>query len=161
MSGYGSMQASPFWKRVMAVTGILCLITLITPALYFAKYLVFDRAAEAAEAGMPAHRVDCIPYGKTPAAPCPVISPPLEFQYVEMQRNLAAKGGDPAVRSGAADWLAQLVRMPNALITHPVECMLAKTTISSVAATDPDQSVRAAAAQSLERVMQNGVVIER
>ncbi len=144
MSGYEKMNASPFWKKVMAVTGILCVVTLMTPPAFFFKYAIFDSPAEKAAALNTVSQ-----------------NPPLNFHYVQLEMNRAnSANSDINSRTIAINWLASLVLKPYAQITHPVECMLAKSTLSSLA-TDPNPSIKTVASNAITSVAQKGAVIER
>jgi hypothetical protein len=145
MSGYGSMKASPFWKGVMHVTGILCLVTLMTPPAFYFKYLIFDSPGEAAAAN---------------AANSPTL-PPLSFHYVQVEINRAnSVSASDNSRIQAVTWLRSLVLSPNAQISHPVECMLAKSTLGTLAMTS-NPAVKIAASDAITDVAEHGAVIER
>jgi hypothetical protein len=140
------MDASPFWKGVMRVTGILCLVTLMTPPAYYFKYLIFDSPGE--NAALSATNI--------PA------NPPLSFHYIQLEINRANSVQTAAqAREQAISWLESLVLSPNAQITHPVECMLAKSTLSTLAVTNTNPAVQIAASTALDAVARNGAVIER
>jgi hypothetical protein len=146
MSGYGSMNASPFWKAVMHVTGLLCLVTLFTPPAFFFKYLIFDHPGELAEV-------------TTVDAPA---TPPLAFRYIQLETARASKQSAPVKsREDAISWLQALVLSPNAQVTHPVECMLAKSTLSSIAENNSNPEIQIAASDALTHAAAKGAVIER
>jgi hypothetical protein len=140
------MKASPFWTWVMRITGILCFVTLMTPPAYYLKYAVMDRPGESAAASDASNQ---------PAAP------PLEFLYSQLEQDRAEHGGTTAVRSQAISWLSAIVLSPYAQVTHPFECLGAKTTLGEVGMTDPDPMVKAAANDALLEVAAKGAVIKR
>jgi hypothetical protein len=140
------MQASPFWKRVMRVTGILCFVTLMTPPAYFFKYLIFDRPGEEAVASTPIANVSALP---------------VSFQYTELFRDRAATSPEPTDRIAAIKWLSALVLSSDAMLSHPTECHYAESTLAGVADNDKDASVRDAANQALVDIASKGAVIKR
>jgi hypothetical protein len=146
MSGYGSMKASPFWRGVMRITGILCFATLMTPPAYFLKYAVMDRPGEAAIAS---------------SASTQPASPPVEFRYAVLEQDRAEHGASAAIRTQAIAWLVEMDESPYAQMTHPFECMISKATLGTVGTSDPDPGVKIAADNALVEVASRGAVIKR
>lgn len=157
MSGYGKMNASPFWKRVMAATGILCIVTLILPTVYYIKYVSFDYPREekiAQQAGLPDQSLTkyVIPHAG---------EPPAAIENVRVYMNIAL-GDSPAVwRLWAVDQLERMCRLPGAQVLHWMECLNAKLTLERVAQADKSPAVRKAAAGALDALGRNGVIFSR
>src|SRR5579863_1769577 len=133
MSGYGKMQASPFWRKVMGVTALLFLITLLTPTAYYIKYLVIDRPfeARAAQSAQPANAL-------TDA----------RVVNVEYYTNLT-RSPDPKTRIAGVQALGRMVLLPGAQVKYPIECLHAKLAVEQVIESDPDQNVKNTAMQTL------------
>ncbi len=138
------MQASPFWKMVMRVTGILCLVTLLTPPAFFIKYLIFDRPAEVANATV---------------IPANFAMLPVEFRYVDLFRTRARKAPEPGDRIQAINWLLKLVQSPDAIFTHSPECHSAEDTLAEIGDNDRDPAVRDAAQKAILAIASKGAVI--
>ena len=118
----------------------------MTPPAYYLKYAVLDLPGESAAAANPASQ--------------PTL-PPIEFRYAQLEQDRAEHGTSPAERLAAIGWLTNLVLSPYAQVTHPFECLGAKTTLGQVGMTDPDPHVKAAANDCLIEVAAKGAVIKR
>ena len=147
MSGYGKMQASPFWRRVMGVTALIAVITLITPAIYCLKYALIDRPIELRAAGKAARDP------QTALANAQVAY--IDF-YIARSRQ-----GSGAQRIAALNALSDMVLLPDAQVKYPIECLDAKLAIEKALESDPDKSVHAAAMACLLKVAAHGAVIKR
>lgn len=146
MSGYGKMQASPFWRKVMGVTAIFFVITLLTPTAYYIKYLVIDQPMESRAAQNP-------PADSAPLSDIRVVD-------VEYYTHLT-QSPDPKVRIQGLQSLGAMVLLPGAQMKYPIECLHAKLAVEHVLETDPDQAVHAAALQILLQMASHGAVIKR
>lgn len=141
------MTASPFWKGVMRVTGIFCIVTLMLPTVYYVKYVAVDYPAERAIAKSPAPPV------KSDIAP--------EVLRVQQYITVATKSPVAGERSWAVASLEGLLKIPHVQMKYPLECLNAKLTISSVAQSDKDSKVKAEATAAYARIAQGGLVLQR
>ena len=148
MSNYSKMDASPFWKMVMRITGILCLVTLMLPTVYYLKYVAVDYPAEIALA-------------KEPVAAPLATEPAAEIARIQQYIHVAVKSPKPAERTWAVRSLAALVALPHAQVLHPMECLNAKLTLGSVASHDPDPAVKQVAMAEYGKIAQHGIVLQR
>jgi len=153
------MNASPFWKRIMALLGILCMLTLILPSVYYVKYIALDYPREQRIA-----KFYTLPAGKA-AAPGvnksgPAVSA-VEIDDVRWYMSVATTDKDPYWRSWAVSRLTQMCGLPGAQVLHWMECLNAKLTIEQVRHTDTDPTVVAQAASSLAKLGQAGVTFSR
>jgi len=146
MSGYGKMQASPFWRKVMGVTAIFFVITLVTPTAYYIKYILIDRPLESRAAQSP-------PSGSSSLSNVRVVD-------VEYYTNLT-HNPDPKTRISGVQALGAMVLLPGAQMKYPIECLHAKLAVESALESDPDQTVHAAAMQTLLQIASHGAVIKR
>ncbi|MDR3710476.1 MAG: hypothetical protein P4L33_19425 [Capsulimonadaceae bacterium] len=146
MSGYSKLNASPFWMGVFRITGILCLVTLMLPSAYFAKYALIDAPAQArvARAGAPG-----------------AFDRPVNPRYVQYLVDRTRPNNSCAQRIRAIAALGDMVSARSTLITHPIECLRAKLCLENLARTDHEATVRAAASASLHRAALHGVVVGR
>lgn len=146
MSGYGKMQASPFWRKVMGVTAMVFVITLIIPTLYCLKYAIVDHPMEVHAA-------------QAPPSPAKALT---HIRVVDIDYYTAlTKSPFPATRIAGVHALGAMVLLPAAQIKYPIECLHAKLAIESVLETDPNPAVHAAALQTLLQVASHGAVIKR
>lgn len=145
-SGYGKMQASPFWRKVMGVTALLFVITLIIPTLYFLKYALFDHPLEVRAAEQISAPADALAH--------------IRVADVDYYQELT-KSAKPTTRIAGIHALGAMVLLPAAQMKYPIECLHAKLALESVLETDPNPAVRAAALQTLLQVASHGAVIKR
>jgi len=132
----------------MRVTGILCIVTLMLPTLYYLKYIAVDYPGEQAVA-------------KQLAA-----NPPSGPQKPAIVRVLwyvaeARKAPTPDRRAAAVTALGAVIAQPWAQVLHPMECLNAKMALADAAAKDPDAAVKQLASRTLDGVAQRGVVLRR
>lgn len=78
-----------------------------------------------------------------------------------LQTRVARGDADPLWRREAVWALGETLTQPGLTWRRPLETLQAKATLSEAAARDPDPSIRAAAAETLNTVAQNGAVIRR
>lgn len=78
-----------------------------------------------------------------------------------LQARVARSDADPLWRREAVWALGETLRQPGLVWRRPLEALQAKATLSESAARDPDPSLRAAAAETLNEVARNGAVIRR
>ena len=78
-----------------------------------------------------------------------------------LQAKVAEHDTDPMWRREAVWAIGESLAQPGVNWHRPLETLTAKATLAQVAASDPDASVRAAAAQTLAQVAQHGAVIRR
>lgn len=140
------MKASPFWRRVMGVTAILCVITLITPTVYYLKYLVVD-------APMESHAAQTATTAGDSLNDIRVVD--IDY-YTSLTRNPDAK-----TRIAGVQALGKMVLLPAAQMKYPIECLHAKLALEHTLQTDPDPVVRSAALSTLLSVASHGAVIKR
>ena len=146
MSGYGKMQASPFWRKVMGATALLFLITLLVPTAYYIKYLLIDRPLESRAAQNP-------PREEMSRAPVRVVD--VQY-YIDLTQN-----PHPQTRIIGLQSLGRMVLLPGAQVKYPIECLHAKLAVERVLESDPDQAVHQAAMQTLLQIAAHGAVIKR
>lgn len=146
MSGYGKMQASPFWRKVMGATALLFVITLIIPTLYCLKYALIDHSMEAHAA-------------KAISSPADALS---HVRVVDIDYYTAlTKSPNAATRIEGVRALGAMVLLPAAQVKYPIECLHAKLAIENALESDSDPAVRSAALQTLLQVASHGAVIKR
>ena len=78
-----------------------------------------------------------------------------------LQERVASGDADPLWRREAVWALGQTLAGRGVLVRRPLETLTAKATLAEVSEHDPEPSVRAAAAQTLGQVMQQGAVVQR
>lgn len=133
----------PFWKWLMRITFAVTMVLFLAPAVYVVKYYAVDRPREEALVGatVPDHTVPQVDY-----------LPVLEKR---------ARGSHMEARVEAIGRMGLILRQPGVSYKRPLECLLAKATLSELAIKDPDPAVRAAASAELGKVAQGGAVIRR
>lgn len=133
----------PFWKWLMRATFALTMVLFLAPAVYVVKYYAVDKPREEALAAstVPDHsepRADYLP-------------------ALEKRARDPRNGSRPeAIRR-----VGMILQQPGIGYERPLECLLAKATLSDLATKDPDPAVRAAASSELGKVAQGGAVIRR
>ena len=78
-----------------------------------------------------------------------------------LQERVASGDADPLWRREAVWALGQTLAGRGVMVRRPLETLTAKATLAEVSEHDPEPSVRAAAAQTLGAVMQQGAVVQR
>jgi len=142
------MQAPPFWMWMFRIVGILCLISLLTPAFYILKYTLVDHPIEQKIAR------------STPAT-AGKLTLPANAGYTDLYIASAEGSSGVNLRILAVQRLGDLAANTRSLITYPVECFHAKLAIEQVASADPNPVIRAAAQSTLLNVAEHGAVINR
>lgn len=148
MSGYNKIEASPFWMKVLRITGFLCLATLMLPTAYYVKYAALDYPAELK-----------IARSASPAAD--PLAEPARVSQVQRYIHMATSAPSPALRGDAVRALGAMIALPGAQILHPIECLNAKMTLSQVARQDSSPGVKRIAAETVDRIIARGVVLQR
>ena len=78
-----------------------------------------------------------------------------------LEERVAGGDADPLWRREAVWALGQTLTARGVMVRRPLETLTAKASLAEVAQRDPEPSVRAAAAQTLGAVMQQGAVVQR
>ena len=127
----------------MRITFAVTMVLFLAPAVYVVKYYAVDRPREEAlaVATVPDHAAAQVDY-----------LPALEKRARDIHMS---------ERLGAIGRMGIILRQPGISYKRPLECLLAKATLSDLAIKDSDPAVRAAASAELGKVAQGGAVIRR
>ncbi len=129
----------------MRVTGAIALLLFLTPTFYVVKYYAVDLPREKALAGP--HVLEALQ-----------ADDPDALYYFTAQSRQAS---DPSARWIAVRGIGSLLYQPGIGWKRPLECLSAKAALAELATKDADPEVRAAASAELNKVAQNGAIIQR
>jgi hypothetical protein len=132
----------------MRITFAVTMVLFLAPAVYVVKYYAIDRPREETIARQTVYAV------RDERETDPDLL--LRASHEAKDSRLRADSRQAAI----AD-IGNIVRRPGISYQRPLECLLAKATLSDLAAKDLDPAVRAAASLELGKVAENGAVIRR
>ena len=142
-------------RVLLRVTGVLALLAFLTPAGYVVKFYAFDRPREEART---------VPLGRLSPGEARAKRAALTASDPDnllLQARVARQDADPQWRREAIQALGRTLRGRDVMVRRPLETLTAKAALAEAAERDPEPSVRAAAAQTLGEVAQQGAVVRR
>ena len=144
----------------MRVSGVVAILLFLTPAFFVIKYYAVDSPSEAARARM----LDLTVRSTMKGPKADLKSKQIGRITINNSALLVAdlqRDPDPNWRAQAATSLGKVLVLPYVSFSHPMEGLIAKSTLSTAAVSDPDPGVRKAASDALQTVAEHGAVIER
>jgi len=144
-------------RAFLWISGIAGMALFLTPAIFALKYYAYDKPAEdrrAAAVSLSGN--DSAVKGALSAA-----NGSHSARDLSLLCRIAQGDADPLVRLAAVQGIGVTVRRQGTNFEYPMECLLAKSTLSDLAIRDPNSTVRAAASSALGLIAARGAVIQR